>query len=68
MLARSLNALARTFSWSSNPSTPLLLPPPRPPPSQDVLRRLLESDGRGEDAVKLEAQKLLNAFHINVLL
>lgn len=36
--------------------------------SQDVLRRLLESDGRGEDAVKLEAQKLLNAFHINALL
>ncbi|KIZ03198.1 hypothetical protein MNEG_4758 [Monoraphidium neglectum] len=35
---------------------------------QDVLRRLLESEGRGEDAVKLEAQKLLNAFHINVLL
>jgi hypothetical protein len=33
-----------------------------------VLRQLLESDGRGEDAVKLEAQKLLAAFHINVLL
>lgn len=38
------------------------------PNCQDVLRRLLESDARGEDAVKLEAQKLLNAFHINVLL
>eukprot|EP00775_Hariotina_reticulata_P013544 gene13544-13671_t len=35
---------------------------------QDVLLRLLESEGRGEDAVKVEAQKLLNAFHINVLL
>lgn len=35
---------------------------------QDVLLRLLEAEGRGEDAVKLEAQKLLNAFHINVLL
>jgi hypothetical protein len=35
---------------------------------QDILRRLLEMDGRGEDAVKVEAQKLLNAFHINVLL
>eukprot|EP00879_Flechtneria_rotunda_P019896 GHRR01020912.1.p1 GENE.GHRR01020912.1~~GHRR01020912.1.p1 ORF type:complete len:211 (+),score=94.84 GHRR01020912.1:406-1038(+) len=35
---------------------------------QDVLLRLLETEGRGEDAVKLEAQKLLNAFHINVLL
>ena len=38
------------------------------PCAQDVLRRLLDSDGRGEDVVKLEAQKLLNAFHINVLL
>jgi hypothetical protein len=37
-------------------------------PVQDVLLRLLESEGRGEDAVKVEAQKLLNAFHINVLL
>jgi hypothetical protein len=36
--------------------------------SQEVLLRLLESEGRGEDAVKVEAQKLLNAFHINVLL
>jgi hypothetical protein len=36
--------------------------------AQDVLLRLLESEGRGEDAVKVEAQKLLNAFHINVLL
>lgn len=35
---------------------------------QEVLLRLLESEGRGEDAVKVEAQKLLNAFHINVLL
>eukprot|EP00878_Enallax_costatus_P026428 GHUV01028360.1.p1 GENE.GHUV01028360.1~~GHUV01028360.1.p1 ORF type:complete len:341 (+),score=134.42 GHUV01028360.1:226-1248(+) len=35
---------------------------------QDVLLRLLETEGRGEDAVKVEAQKLLNAFHINVLL
>jgi len=35
---------------------------------QEVLRRLLELRGRGDDAVKLEAQKLLNAFHINVLL
>jgi len=34
----------------------------------EVLRRLLESDARGEDAVRQEAQKLLNAFHINVLL
>lgn len=35
---------------------------------QEVLMRLLESEGRGEDAVKVEAQKLLNAFKINVLL
>jgi hypothetical protein len=36
---------------------------------QDVLLRLLESEGRGgESAVTTEAQKLLNAFHINVLL
>ncbi|WIA33289.1 hypothetical protein OEZ86_006429 [Tetradesmus obliquus] len=35
---------------------------------QEVLLRLLEHEGRGEDAVKVEAQKLLNAFHINVLL
>jgi hypothetical protein len=51
---------------------PKLTLPPLPwrpaPPRQDVLRRLLESEGRGEDAVKLEAQKLLAAFHINVLL
>jgi hypothetical protein len=34
----------------------------------EVLTKLLDSDARGEDAVRLEAQKLLNAFHINVLL
>lgn len=35
---------------------------------QESLKRLLDSDARGEDAVKLKAQELLNAFHINVLL
>jgi hypothetical protein len=34
----------------------------------EALRQLLEGEARGEDAVRLEAQKLLNAFHINVLL
>lgn len=34
----------------------------------EVLRTVLDSEARGEDAVRLEAQKLLNAFHINVLL
>ncbi len=33
----------------------------------EVLRRLLESGGRGADAVHQEAQRLLTAFQINVL-
>jgi hypothetical protein len=33
----------------------------------DVLRRLLETQGRGTDAVHQEAQRLLTAFQINVL-
>lgn len=37
----------------------------------EALRALLEAGGgaqRGEDAARLEAQKLLGAFHVNVLL
>ncbi|KAL6754483.1 hypothetical protein V8C86DRAFT_352226 [Haematococcus lacustris] len=33
----------------------------------EVLRRLLETQGRGADAVHQEAQRLLTAFQINVL-
>lgn len=34
----------------------------------ELLKKVVDGEGRGQDAVKLQAQKLLNAFHINVLL
>jgi hypothetical protein len=41
---------------------------PRRPRPQDHLRRVMESNARGEDAVRNEAQRLIQAFNINVLL
>ena len=35
---------------------------------QDVLRRLLDVQGRGADAVHQACQQLLSAFSINMLL
>jgi hypothetical protein len=35
---------------------------------QDHLRRILETNVRGEDAVRNEAQRLIHAFNINILL